>query len=74
VGTGQMIAIDVMLLYIVFGPVVLLGIYVLFDSIDPTGKTKKDVSPEKDPALWTNEEIDEKGFKGMGLDEGRNRI
>ena len=41
VGTGQMIAIDVMLLYIVFGPVVLLGIYVLFDSIDPTGKTKK---------------------------------
>ena len=73
-GTGQMIAIDVMLLYIIFGPVVLLGIYVLFDSIDPTGKTKKDVSPEKDPALWTKEEIDANFCKEMNLNGGRDRI
>ena len=73
-GTGQMIAIDVMLLYIIFGPVVLLGIYVLFDSIDPTGKTKTDASPEKDPALWTSEDVDAKGFEGMSLDGRRNRI
>ena len=73
-GTGPLIAIDVMLLYIILGPVVLLGIYVLFDSLSPTGTTQKDTSPEKDPALWTSEEIDANGFKGMGLDGSRNRI
>ena len=74
VGTGPLIAIDVLLLYIILGPVVLLGIYVLFDSLDPTGKTKTDASPEKDPALWTSEDVDANGFEGMSLDGSRNRV
>lgn len=84
-GTGPLIAIDVMLLYIILGPVVLLGIYVLFDFLepaekapdgkDPTGQTKqKDAGPEKDPALWTTEEIDTNKFEGMGLGGSRNWI
>ncbi|WP_462270547.1 hypothetical protein [Desulfobacter sp.] len=78
-GTGSLIAIDVLLLYLIFGPVVLLGIYVLFDAIDPTGKDptgkpQKDASPEKDPALWTSEDVDATGFQGMGLDGRRNKI
>lgn len=76
-GTGPLIAVDVMLLYVILGPVVLLGIYVLFDSLDPagkgaTGKTQKDSASEKDPALWTSEEIDANGFEEMGLDGRRN--
>ncbi|WP_289021997.1 hypothetical protein [Desulfobacter postgatei] len=73
-GTGPLIAINVMLLYIILGPVLLFAIYVLFDSLDPTGKTKKGSVPKKDPALWTGEEIDENGFEGMGLDRRRNQI
>jgi len=74
VGTGPLIAIDVMLLYLILGPVVLLGIYVLFDSLESTGTTKKDASAEKDPALWTSEEIDANGFEGVGIDGGGNQI
>jgi len=74
VGTGSLIAIDVLLLYVIFGPVVLLGIYVLFDSIDPAGKPQKDASPEKDPALWTSDEMDANGFEGVGLNGPRNRL
>lgn len=78
-GTGPLIAIDVMLLYIIFGPVVLLGIYVLFDSIDPIGKdptgtAKKNVSAEKDPALWTSEEVDAHCFQGTDLGGSRHQI
>ena len=73
-GTGSLIAIDVLLLYLIFGPVVLLGIYVLFDSIDPAGKPQKNASPEKDPALWTSEDVDATGFEGMGLNGPRNRL
>ena len=73
-GTGSLIAIDVLLLYVIFGPVVLLGIYVLFDSIDPAGKPQKDASPEKDPALWTSDEMDANGFERVGLNGPRNRL
>lgn len=73
-GTGPLIAVDVMLLYFILGPVVLFGIYVLFDSLEPTGTINKDTSAEKDPALWTSQEIDANGFEGIGIDGGRNRI
>jgi hypothetical protein len=79
VNTRSLLAIDVMLLYVIFGPVVLLGIYVLFDAIDPTGKnpigkSQKDASPEKDPALWTSEDVETNDFEGMALDGRRNKI
>lgn len=72
--TGSLIAVNVMLLYIILGPVLLFAIYVLFDSLDPAGRTKKNTPSEKDPALWTSEEINENGFAGMGLDGRRNRV
>jgi len=63
VGPGPLIAIDVVLLYTILGPLVLFGIYVLFDSLDQTGKTKQGGVPvTKDPALWTSEEVDAAGF------------
>lgn len=73
-GTGPLIAVNVMLLYIILGPVLLFAIYVLFDSLDPTGRMKKAPSSEKDPALWTSDDIDANGFEGMGLDGRRNRV
>lgn len=57
---GILIAIDVTLLYLVMGPLVLLALYVLFDSL---GRKKEGMWPQsnpkgsKDPALWTGEDI-----------------
>lgn len=73
-GTGPLIAVNVMLLYIILGPVLLFAIYVLFDSLDPTGRMKKAPSSEKDPALWTSDDIDANAFEGMSLDGRRNRV
>lgn len=51
---GFLIALDVMLLYIILGPVVLLAIYILFDYFAKTGKGRKKPQKEnKDAALWT---------------------
>ncbi len=74
VGPGPLIAIDVILLYTILGPLVLFGIYVLFDSLDPTGKTKLETTINKDPALWTSEEIDAVGFDGLGPDGNMDSI
>lgn len=59
-GPGPLIAIDVVLLYTILGPLVLFAIYVLFDSFDKSGEqVSQDATPlKKDPALWTSEDID----------------
>lgn len=61
-GTGSLIAIDVLSLYTLFGPLVLLGIYVLFDSLEnapgPSEKNRRTALEKKNPALWTSVEID----------------
>jgi hypothetical protein len=65
-GPGHLIAIDVVLLYTLFGPVVLFAIYVLFDSLYKSGRSEskhpgkhQDITIKiKDPALWTKEDID----------------
>ncbi|MBC2704940.1 MAG: hypothetical protein HGJ91_10420 [Desulfobacula sp.] len=61
-GPGALIAIGVVLLYTVLGPLVLFAIYVLFDSLYKSGrpgKNQQDKTIEKkDPALWTSEDID----------------
>jgi hypothetical protein len=58
-GPGPLIAIDVVLLYTLFGPLVLFAIYVLFDSLYKSGSSgKKQQDKKKDPALWTKEDID----------------
>jgi len=65
-GPGPLIAIDVVLLYTILGPLVLFGIYVLFDSLygsvrkHPAGTVVVggDTVGKKDPALWTNDDID----------------
>lgn len=55
-GPGPLIAIDVILLYTILGPLVLFGIYVLLDSLNATGR--QGVKKQKNPALWINEDID----------------
>jgi hypothetical protein len=58
---GHLIAIDVAALYITLSPLLLLAIYVLFDSL-----TKPDITNTmtanneliaSDPALWTDDDL-----------------
>jgi len=57
---GMLIALDVTLLYLIMGPLVLYGLYVMFDSL---GKAKGEhlntmgKPLKKDPALWSDEDI-----------------
>lgn len=58
---GLLIAVGVVTLYALIGPLVLFGIYTLFDSMT-LGKERKDPKAKtylenKDPALWTDQEI-----------------
>lgn len=59
-GAGPLIAMNVLLLYTVLGPMVLLGIYTLFDFLgeQPPGTFGPDHSGAKDPALWTQRDLD----------------
>lgn len=72
-GPGPMIAINVVLLYTILGPLVLLGIYVLFDSLDRSGsqgkQQKNGATDNKNPALWTSEKASEFVHDASGLDE-----
>ena len=59
--TGHLIALHITLLYAILGPLVLFAIYALFDSLSKPGETDANrpdtVTDMKDPALWTDEEI-----------------
>lgn len=63
-GPGPLIAIDVLLLYTILGPLVLFSIYVLFDSLGNASSQDKKVMAEKDSALWTGEDIETSDFGG----------
>ena len=55
---GVLIAVNVLLLYTLLGPVVLFAIYVLFDFLNKPAKRQAPATPQKkNPALWTKEEI-----------------
>ena len=61
---GHLIATYVLLLYTFLAPLVLFGIYVLFDLLGRS--SSKDIpaqtalsSKEKDPAVWTDQDIAE---------------
>lgn len=58
---GHLIAINVTLLYTIFGPLVLVAIYVLFDSLSkpnvPEGNRHPPKGDRKDPALWTDDDL-----------------
>lgn len=58
---GHLIAINVTLLYAIFGPLVLVAIYVLFDSLSkphqPEGTPKGANGERRDPALWTDDDL-----------------
>ena len=67
IGPGPLIAIDVILLYAVMGPLVLFALYVLFDSLDLFSKNKPVSGPgtrpeiradEKDPALLSDDDVE----------------
>jgi hypothetical protein len=58
---GHLIAIQLILLYTILGPLVLLAIYVLFDSFSKrrdTG-TIPQAKEKTDPALWIDDDVDE---------------
>lgn len=71
-GPGPLIAIDIVLLYIIIGPLVLFAIYVLFDSLDKENQNQFDQSRQcagretmsgiktdkKDPALLSDEDVE----------------
>ncbi len=57
-GPGPLIAIDVVLLYTILGPLVLFAIYALFDSLNKPSNLGQQRKTKKDPALWTIDEID----------------
>ena len=57
---GFLIAVDLTLLYLIMGPLVLFGIYILFDFFSrveekPSGRFRGRVSI--DPALWTVRDV-----------------
>ena len=52
---GLLIAADMISLYIILGPVVILGFYVIFDSLDKP--KKKSLNKTKDSALLTSKEL-----------------
>ena len=54
-GPGQLIALNVVLLYAFLGPIVLFGFYVLLDVLIKSSKRK--TRKKKDPALMTSEDF-----------------
>jgi hypothetical protein len=61
-GTGPLIAVYVLSLYVFLAPVVLFGVFVLFDILGRTSPegNKAGTLPtllEKDPAVWTARDI-----------------
>ncbi len=64
-GPGPLIAIDIILLYSLLGPLVLFGIYVFFDTLERTVEQKVTQKKKKqDPALWRAREFDISGLRG----------
>ncbi len=54
------IAIGVIVLYSIFGPLILYAIYTLLDSFSQKKESQakdKDTSKEVDPALWSGEDV-----------------
>ncbi len=62
---GLTIAITTAFIYIIFGPLILLGIYAFFDWLAEKGPKKPEQQDDqktykdKDPSLWTDNDIRE---------------
>jgi hypothetical protein len=57
---SALIAVDVILLYTLLGPLVLFAVYVLFDRISTDKGPGHPAGPaKKDPALWSARDIDD---------------
>ena len=61
---GLIIAAGVVVIYIILGPLVILGVYAFFDRLaekagEASVRNGQQMLPphEKDPALWTDEEV-----------------
>ncbi len=62
VDPGFLIAFDITLLYIILGPLLLFGVYVLFDrmargSEKGVQQARKADGKMKDPALWLDRDV-----------------
>jgi hypothetical protein len=56
-GPAVLIAIDVLLLYALLGPLVLFAVFVLFDHLSLADRTgTPGTGDTKDPALWSLQE------------------
>jgi len=55
---GHLIAVDVLLLYVLLGPLVLFTTFVLLDSLERKMDSKfRKLIDKKAPALWTEEDV-----------------
>lgn len=61
---GMIIAASVLVIYIILGPIVILGIYVFFDRLAEKSEYAEDSSARKlalpedrDPALWSEQDV-----------------
>ena len=54
---GHLIATNFLIMYTILGPLVLFAIYVLFDSLSKSSKPQDKNIAQKDPALWTSQDI-----------------
>ncbi len=56
-GPGPLIAINIVFLYTIIGPVVLFGTYVLFDVLIKTVMKKTTENKRIDPSLMNSEDV-----------------
>ncbi len=60
--TGLNLAVSVLTIYVIFGPIILLAIYAFFDRLaEKEGKRPAQKNgggyKDKDPALWSDEDV-----------------
>ena len=76
---GLIIAAAVLAIYLILGPVVLLGFYALFDRMaekDDMDQRKRTSAQDKDPALWSSRDVRQylkktRRFHSDGRTDGR---
>jgi hypothetical protein len=60
---GIILALEIVAIYVIFGPVVLLAVYIIFDRLanrtpNLTLASQKSNEQEDDPALWGYEDVE----------------
>ncbi|MDA8402939.1 MAG: hypothetical protein M0Z56_01895 [Desulfobacteraceae bacterium] len=53
----MVLVVGLISIYMLLGPVVLLGLYILFDRIEKQKTLMTPKTETKDPALWTSDDV-----------------